>query len=301
MLCTQTTNAQTNKRIDPLVSINKNHKILVAAHRGDWRNAPENSLRAFESAAAMGVDIVELDLKKTKDGVLIIMHDKTIDRTTNGKGKPEDYTLAELKALRLKNGMGRITDHTIPTLAEVMTALKGKVMVNLDKSYEYFNEAFTIVKETGTLRQAIFKAEAPYAEVQQRYPGIQDSVLYMPVINLDKPLAREIAMDYLKYSTPYAFEFCFEKDTSALISDNVFIRKTGAAIWINSLWASLNAGHHDDRAVEQGNTKDSWQWLIDHGATMLQTDRPRELIEYLKTNGYRGKQKNKSNRNTSKY
>lgn len=71
--------------------------VLVVSHRGDWRNAPENSLQAFQNCIDMGVDMVELDLKKTKDGELILMHDGTLDRTTNGTGKPEDYTLAELK------------------------------------------------------------------------------------------------------------------------------------------------------------------------------------------------------------
>lgn len=68
--------------------------VLVVSHRGDWRNAPENSLQAFQNCIDMGVDMVELDLKKTKDGELILMHDNTLNRTTNGTGKPEDYTLA---------------------------------------------------------------------------------------------------------------------------------------------------------------------------------------------------------------
>lgn len=265
-------------------------KILVAAHRGDWRNAPENSLRAFEYAAAMGADIVEVDLKKTKDGVIIIMHDETIDRTTNGKGKPGDYTLEELKKFRLKNGLGRVTDNPIPTLQEVMTALKGKVMVNLDKSYDYYREAFNILKETGTLRQAIFKSEATYAALQQRYPGLMDSIIYMPVVNLDKPQAREMIGDYLQHMKPYAFELIFRYDTSAVLANPVLITKQGSAIWVNSLWASLNAGHDDDKAVEQGNTKDSWDWLIAHGATIIQTDRLKELIQYLQRKGYRPKQ-----------
>ena len=57
--------------------------VLVVSHRGDWRNAPENSLQAFQNCIDMGVDMVELDLKKTKDGELILMHDGTLDRTTN--------------------------------------------------------------------------------------------------------------------------------------------------------------------------------------------------------------------------
>ena len=77
-------------------------KTVVVSHRGDWRNAPENSIQAIQNCIDMGVNMVEIDIKKTKDNVLILMHDQTLDRTTSGKGKPEDYTLAELKQLRLK-------------------------------------------------------------------------------------------------------------------------------------------------------------------------------------------------------
>lgn len=80
------------------------NEILVVAHRADWRNAPENSLQGIQNCIDMGVDMVEIDLKKTKDGHLVVMHDRTINRTMTGKGKPEDYTLAELKAMYLKNG-----------------------------------------------------------------------------------------------------------------------------------------------------------------------------------------------------
>ena len=259
------------------------NKIMVTAHRGDWRNAPENSLRAFEYAAALGVDMVELDLKKTSDGVIIIMHDETLNRTTNGKGKPGDFTLAEIKHMRLKNGLGRLTNNQIPTLEEVMTALKGsKVMVNLDKSFDYYNEAFAILKQTGTLKQALFKAEVPYDELKHRYPLLIDSITYMAVISLDKPQARKTMTDYLKNMKPYAFELIFTRDTSAILTDNRFISKTGTRVWINSLWASLNGGHDDDKAVEEGNKKDSWDWILVHGATVIQTDRPKQLLEYLK-------------------
>ena len=61
--------------------------IVVASHRGDWRNYPENSIPAIESVIRMGVDIMELDLKLTKDSVLVLCHDHTIDRTTTGRGR----------------------------------------------------------------------------------------------------------------------------------------------------------------------------------------------------------------------
>lgn len=268
----------------PALNVTAQNKVMVTAHRGDWRNAPENSLHAFEYAAAMGVDIVELDLNQTKDSVLVIMHDQTIDRTTNGKGKPADYTLAEIRKFGLRNGLGRVTRNTIPTFKEVMLALKGKpVMVNLDKSYPYYREAYAVLKETGTLKQAVFKAEVTYPVLKERYATLIDSIIYMPIVNLDKPDARAVINEYLQHMKPWAFELNFKSDTSSILKNNKFITSTGSKVWLNSLWASLNAGHDDDLAVEEGNKKDSWEWLINHGAMVLQTDRPKLLLEYLRS------------------
>ncbi len=265
---------------DPLTK-----NVMVVAHRGDWRNAPENSLPAYKLAIEMGVDMIEIDLNKTSDGVVVVMHDETIDRTTSGKGKPSDYTLAELKKFHLRNGQGRVTRNTIPTLEEVMTLVKGKILVNLDKSYKYYNEAYAVLKKTGTLDQALFKTDAPYAEVRERYPAILDSLTFMAVVDLGKPTAKQVIEDYQKAIKPVAFELNFQKDTSAILTSNSFIREHGAKIWYNSLWASLNGGHEDDLAFEDGNTKDSWDWLISHGATVLQTDRPEAMLKYLRKKG----------------
>jgi glycerophosphoryl diester phosphodiesterase len=279
IFCT-TGHAQTT-RVDSLVKqlhqpLDKH--IMVTAHRGDWRNAPENSLLAFKYAIAMGVDIIELDLNKTKDGMIIIMHDQTINRTTDGKGSPGDYTLAELKKFHLKNGLGRATVNTIPTLEEAMQLIKGKVLVNLDKSYPYYNEAYQVLRATGTLKQAIFKTTEDYETVRKQYPSIIDSITFMAVVNLDKPGAKQVIENYQRHIKPVA-------DTSAILKNNRFINKNGSRIWINSLWASLNAGHDDDTAVDLGNTENSWDWIIAHGATIIQTDRPREMLQYLRKKG----------------
>lgn len=69
----------------------------VIAHRGDSRNYPENTLPAFESAVRMGIDVVETDIHLTKDGVLVIWHDPTLERNTDGRGRIEDHTLEELR------------------------------------------------------------------------------------------------------------------------------------------------------------------------------------------------------------
>ena len=281
LLCTLHSHSQAGKIIQQLHDPADKH-VMVTAHRGDWRNAPENSLPAFRSAIEMGVDIVELDMNKTKDGVIVIMHDNTIDRTTDGKGRPSDYTLAEIKKFHLRNGQGRVTRNLIPTLEEVMLLAKGKILVNLDKSYEYYNEAYQVLTSTGTLQQAIFKTDIPYQDLHTRYAPILDSITFMAVVSLDKPAAKQIIDDYQTGMKPVAFELIFQKDTSGILTHNTFIKNKGAKIWINSLWPSLNGGHADDVAVDESNTKDSWDWLIVHGATIIQTDRPKELLAYLR-------------------
>jgi glycerophosphoryl diester phosphodiesterase len=237
----------------------------------------------------MGVDIVELDLEKSKDGELIILHDPTLNRSTTGKGKPGDYTLVELKTLRLRDGLGVPTaNNTIPTLKEVMLALKGKpVMVNLDHSFPYYRGAYQVLTETGTLSQAIFKSEEPYDTLKKHYPELVSKIRYMAIADLDDPHAKAFINRYLQEMKPWAFELIFSRDTSALLNDNTFIRKTGSRIWINALWPVLNGGHDDNLAYELGDKKNSWGWLIDHGATIIQTDRPAALIAWLRKEALR--------------
>lgn len=159
---------------------NYSDRVLVVSHRADWRNAPENSLQGIRNCIDMGVDMVEIDLKKTKDGHLVVMHDKTINRTMTGKGNAEDYTLAELKAMRLKNGAGCKTRHQIPTLEEVMLLCKGKIMVNIDKGYDYFQEAYAVLEKTGTIDHCVIKAGLPYERVKAENGDVLDKVIFMP-------------------------------------------------------------------------------------------------------------------------
>ncbi len=92
----------------------------IMGHRGAPAVEPENTLRSFRRALAMGVAAVELDVQLTKDGRLAVIHDETLDRTTNGRGPVQDFSLAELK--RLDAGQGE----PVPSLEEVFDLVKGK-------------------------------------------------------------------------------------------------------------------------------------------------------------------------------
>lgn len=256
--------------------------ILVVSHRADWRNAPENSLQAIQNCIEMEVDMVEIDLKKTKDGQLILMHDKTIDRTTTGKGRPEDYTLEEIRRFNLKNGAGHKTRHKIPTFEEVMTLCKGKIMVNVDKGYDYFQEAYAVLEKTGTVGQCIMKSDNPYEKVKAEHGDVLEKMVFMPVVNLHKEGAEAIIDGYLGHMKPAAFELVFDNDGPEVQRLIKKVRESGARIFINSLWPELCGGHDDDRAVELKEPEESWGWIIGQGAKLIQTDRPALLLEYLK-------------------
>jgi glycerophosphoryl diester phosphodiesterase len=94
--------------------------VHIMGHRGAAALEPENTLRSIRTALAMGVAAVEIDVQLTKDGELAVIHDGTVDRTTNGKGAVRDFTLAELKGLDAGKG------EAIPSLAEVVAAVDGR-------------------------------------------------------------------------------------------------------------------------------------------------------------------------------
>jgi len=103
-----------------------NQNIYVAAHRGWKAKYPENTLEAFRAALALGVDQLETDVRMTEDGELVLIHDATVERTTNGTGKVREMTLAELKTLDAGNGT------KIPTLTEFMELVKDHPTITLD-------------------------------------------------------------------------------------------------------------------------------------------------------------------------
>ena len=274
-------NAQNRKLRANLLDKN-NHSVMVVSHRGDWRNAPENSLQAIQNCIDMGVDMVEVDLKKTKDGHLIVMHDQTIDRTTTGKGKPENYTLEELRRFRLKNGAAHKTTHLIPTLEEVMLLCKGKILVNIDKGYDYFQEAYIVLEKTGTVDQCVIKAGLPYEQVKAENGAVLDKVIFMPIVQLHKEGAEAIIDSYQTHMKPAAYELVFDNDSPEVLNLIKKVRDTGSKLFINSLWPELCGGHDDDRAVELHQPDESWGWIIAQGAKLIQTDRPALLLEYLR-------------------
>lgn len=284
--CLQTVFAQTENRAELIrqrIYDQDKSSVIVVAHRGDWRYAPENSLEAIRHSIAVGVDVVELDLQLTKDSVLIIMHDSKLDRTTTGSGAVKDFTLAEIKQLKLKNGCGIKTKCVVPTLEEALLEAKGKVLVNLDKADRYFDLLYPVLEKTGTERQIIMKGQKPAEEVLKLWGQYLDKVIYMPVVNLDKTDAREKMAGYMEKLKPAAYELCYPTDD--MVDYPLQIKKDlegKSLIWYNTLWDTLCGGHDDDLSLEDCDA--SFGFLVDKlGATIIQTDRAEHLLNYLRS------------------
>lgn len=121
---------------------------FISGHRGGVNKGyPENSIEAFENTLRHTPATFEIDPRLTKDSAIVLMHDATLDRTTTGTGKVGDYTLAELKKLRLKDVEGQVTPYQIPTLEEAIRWAKGKTVLILDKKDVPFEMTARIIKD----------------------------------------------------------------------------------------------------------------------------------------------------------
>jgi len=107
--------------------------VLIMAHRGFSGKAPENTLAAFQKAIEIGSDFIELDIRFSKDGHLVVFHDDTLQRTTNGKGKVAEFSLQELKRLDAGFWFGAaFSGEKIPTLREVLDLARGRISLNIE-------------------------------------------------------------------------------------------------------------------------------------------------------------------------
>lgn len=269
---------------------------VVVAHRGCWREAPENSLAAIEACSRLGVDMVEIDIRETADGVLVLMHDDTLDRTTSLSGPVSGYAYSELASARLREGAGgpdaALTAEGIPTLQDALLAADGEMLINLDIKETLYDEALGIIAAAGAQDRILFKMRAAPDD-----PGLVGALFqgqspYMPILVQCSDQSRDrfcaddagdVAPLYEAFD-PVAFEIVFTDD-AWLFEDAAAIAAAGHPVWVNTLYPSISGGRHDDDALTDPDAV--WGSLLAQGVTIFQTDRPALLMEYLQTKGLR--------------
>lgn len=213
--------------------------IYVAAHRG-WRTKyPENTMPAFRAAMELGVDQVETDIRITKDGELVLIHDAKVDRTTNGEGLVIDYTYEELQKLDAGSWKGEeFTGYRIPTLREFMDLAKEYPMMTVDLelkeyptpgheeiAYSVCDRVLAMVEEYGFADRCVINTFSGklHEYIREKYGNRYRQHVYFPIERLG-----EITMD------PYSYGYCccmFGKPVMATAEEYAAMKARGVQPW----------------------------------------------------------------------
>ena len=281
--------AQNSNRMEELRSKGTTDYVWVAAHRADYVFAPENSIQALKNAIYFGADLIETDVRLTKDGHVVMMHDYTVDRMTNGTGRVSDLTLDEIKKLQLKTNWGGSTNFQVPTLEEFIQIAKGKVCLYLDKAgYDLpeheeghlVKELLKILEKHDVLEETIFVLNWPYEKAKRIFGDALEKVIYCPVIE-DKISNLEAYVDeYINKLSPVAFQFRFKSLDTTTYQLLPKVLKSGAKAFVAATWDEHTAYHSDQVSIFT-RPSEGWGWLIEQGFRILETNYARDLIQYL--------------------
>jgi glycerophosphoryl diester phosphodiesterase len=228
--------------------------VIVTGHRGAAGLEPENTIRSFKRALTLGVDQVELDVHFTRDRALVVIHDDTVDRTTNGRGPVHALTLDEVRTLDAGKG------ERVPTLQEVIDLVKGRAVLQIELKGLGVEEAVvTTVEANRIVDEVVVTSFRHYMvrKVKALNPRVSTGVLFH-CLPLDAPrLARDAGAEGLHPHVNYI--------DGHLVED----------------------GHRYGLKVRAWNTDDPEQmrWLLTLGVDAIGSNRPDLLLNVVKKYG----------------
>lgn len=276
-----TTSAENESEALKDIYLNPYGRTLCCASRGYCKSSPENSLSAVRDAAAAGADMVKIDIKKTNDGVLILMADDTVERTCCGYGEKTavaDMTYEELSSLRLLAGKGGSlageTGEKVPTLEEIFGD-RQNLLYLLDAPWEYRDDIYALAEEYGMLDSVIFLAR---------------SVGEREMSEWKKSLPRKVmTMTYFKGNVIFAAISAVNKAVSA--SDGAYL---ATKVPYGVVFGETVTKKADGKIRLAANTADNtlcgtiredtevwWDDLISRGYSVIITDYVPELKAYI--------------------
>ena len=242
----------------------QNGNTYVIAHRGVHNGIPENTLAAYQKAIDLGCDFVEIDLRKTKDGRFVSVHNSTVDAYVEGiSGKVSDFTLAELKSMNIGKRVGPSWENErIPTFEEILQLCRGQIGIYLD------------------LKEPDVKAQI---EIIKRYKMERDIIWYIPASH----------MDVIKEVKKYCYK-CFPmpdpgpKENIAKIVEAVQPRVIATDMGeLNEDYMKIAKGYNVKVFVDENEgTEEEWEKILSWGTEGIQTDNAENLIKYLTENKY---------------
>lgn len=237
--------------------------FIVIAHRGNHINVPENTLASLEAAISSGADYAEIDLRTTKDGYLVLSHDASVDRMTDGKGNVRDLTLEQIKALKIV-GHARPEDRTIyhiPEFQEVLKICKDRINIYLDFKEADPDETWRQIKAAGMEGQIVV-----YLNKEDQYGKWKNTAPLMPLMTSAPHEIKTPAQlrSFLGRTKIEVLDNLYDSAMVAVARDN------GVAVWLD--------------AETPGEAPVLWRRLLQYNIQGIQTDHPEALVKYLKEN-----------------
>ena len=258
--------------------VNPREKVFIVAHRANTRKGiaeriPENSLEIIQVAIESGVvDMVELDVRPTKDGVLVLMHDASVKRTTNGTKNVSDMTYAEILELDMnRENDSQKTGIKVPTLKQAFELCKGKIYINLDIHGKSVPAGVLadLIKECGMMDQVmIYSSKEELVEYQK----IDPNILIHPYVS-----TIAAAREYKQYPGAMLFQYGlkYDQDTDDFARN---MRAEGLLTYTNIL--------NQDKYMLNGNYT-YLQKFVNSETDFIQTDYAELVHEYLEVEGLR--------------
>ncbi|AWL08052.1 Glycerophosphodiester phosphodiesterase [Aquirufa nivalisilvae] len=200
-------------------SFKSQQKLRISAHRGNSGLAPENTLATFQKTLDMGVDFIEIDVRTSKDNQLVILHDGTLNRTTNGTGPIANLTLAEIKQLKANKGWeGQFPDERIPTLEETLQLVEKWNKQKNTKTYIYVDckqvdpkPLLKLMKQYHLDKESVYYGDDDFLEKLKMEDPLSKR---MPSLNKADEMEAKI-----KRLAPYAFDVNWLKMNAQLVKD----------------------------------------------------------------------------------
>ncbi|MBR2943557.1 MAG: glycerophosphodiester phosphodiesterase family protein [Clostridia bacterium] len=268
-------------------SIFENRKELnrpfLVAHRGVCgANIPCNSIAAYKIALSQGADVVEIDVSKTKDGKYYVFHPWMEPIFLRSKKYICDMTAEELENERLVNQDGVKTSYKVPTLYEVLTLLKDKVYINVDKFWTDVEGITNEIRRAGVEKQVIVKTYTD-EESLQRVEKYAPDLMFVPLVKHKDDITEGLLGRNINL---IGVEVLFPKDTDECISDEYIksMHDKELLIWANSIIYNeddIVNGYHSDDVSLHTSPDQGWGWLIDKNVDFIQTDWLLMLKQYM--------------------
>lgn len=239
------------------------HRFLISAHRGDHTHAPENTLQAYANAIQAGADYVEIDLRTTRDSQLVIMHDASVNRMTNGTGLVKDLTYDSLRLLRVRDkAHPEWGEFEIPTFDRVLELCRGKIGIYLDFKNADPALAYKVIRQYGMEDHVIVYINAP-----QQFTGWRRVAPKMPLmVSIPGNIhTTDSLAGFLDRYHPDILDGDWDGYTSEMVS---LATKSGYLVF------------PDIQGPNENPTL--WQTAVDKGIRALQTDHPGDLAAWLK-------------------